>query len=630
MVYRKNPPALDALRQLATARLSQRRGAMDAALDVQQVQHLLEELEIHQIELEMQNEHLNTARVQLDQALCQSNELFDFAPVGAVLIDGDGNITKLNLAAADLLGSERARLVGSRLALSVVQAQRMQFNAMLARAREQRETQVAELTFQINGMEPLHVQTSVVWIAPELGWQIALADLSEQKRLGEQLRASEERLQLALSAVGDGVLDWQTQSGAVQISESCLHLLGYLDTDIKHDISALMALVHPADKLSLMNIFQECLSGKKESFHIEHRIRCKDGNWKWVLGRGAVVLRSKDGQALRVVGTMVDVSARKKSEADLLEAMEFQHAMFDSISAQIAVLNKDGLIQLTNVAWRNFFSSLALDVSVGRNYCAVLIDLLAPASAALADLAQGLALVAEGKIPYFHAQEPINTRCGSRWLTVKITRVPGASNRLVVTHEDVSALKCAELASLALANVDDLTGALSRQFFMSQAEQEMARSLRYALPLVLLMLDLDHFKDVNDSYGHAAGDAVLKGFVQTVKGVLRESDVMGRIGGEEFAVLLPNTTQEGGSVLANRIIAAVRASPVMFEGQLIAYTVSIGASSLAKHTSFNLLLSDSDVALYRAKKGGRDRLEVNWDNADPGQANRSPVHLPLA
>ncbi|MEY4099176.1 MAG: hypothetical protein RL300_347, partial [Pseudomonadota bacterium] len=158
MVYRKNPPALDALRQLAKARLSQRRGAMDAALDVQQVQHLLEELEIHQIELEMQNEHLNATRVQLDDALSQSNELFDFAPVGAVLIDADGNITKLNFAAADLMGSERARLVGGRLGLYVVEAQRMQYSAMLARARERHETQVAELAFQVDGLEQLYVQ----------------------------------------------------------------------------------------------------------------------------------------------------------------------------------------------------------------------------------------------------------------------------------------------------------------------------------------------------------------------------------------------------------------------------------------------------------------------------------------
>ncbi|MDP3191543.1 hypothetical protein [Rhodoferax sp.] len=101
MPYRKNPPDLDALRQLATARLSGRSGGQAAALlDMQQVQRLLEELEIHQIELELQNEHLNTARAQLEQALNQSNELYDFAPVCSVLIDAEGNITRLNLAAA--------------------------------------------------------------------------------------------------------------------------------------------------------------------------------------------------------------------------------------------------------------------------------------------------------------------------------------------------------------------------------------------------------------------------------------------------------------------------------------------------------------------------------------------------
>jgi diguanylate cyclase (GGDEF)-like protein len=198
---------------------------------------------------------------------------------------------------------------------------------------------------------------------------------------------------------------------------------------------------------------------------------------------------------------------------------------------------------------------------------------------------------------------------------------------MVVTHEDVTALKCAELASLALANVDVLTGALSRQHFMALAEQELARSLRYALPLMVLMLDLDHFKDVNDSYGHSTGDAVLQGFVQSVKGVLRESDVMGRIGGEEFAVLLPNTTQEGGCALANRIIGEVRANPVTFEGQSIAYTVSIGASYLTTQKSFGELLAECDSALYRAKKGGRDRLEVSWDVPSLQRFGDSPSNV---
>jgi diguanylate cyclase (GGDEF)-like protein len=164
---------------------------------------------------------------------------------------------------------------------------------------------------------------------------------------------------------------------------------------------------------------------------------------------------------------------------------------------------------------------------------------------------------------------------------------------------------------------------------MALAELELARSLRYALPLVVLMLDLDHFKDVNDSYGHSTGDAVLQGFVQSVKGVLRESDVMGRIGGEEFAVLLPNTTQEGGCALANRIIGEVRASPVVFKGQSIAYTVSIGASYLTQQTTFGALLAECDAALYRAKKGGRDRLEVSWDNPSQQGPGDPPHHVAI-
>jgi diguanylate cyclase (GGDEF)-like protein len=244
----------------------------------------------------------------------------------------------------------------------------------------------------------------------------------------------------------------------------------------------------------------------------------------------------------------------------------------------------------------------------------VLSHFFAVDSPTVAVVAAGMAAIAAGEVPNFDVPEPIRCVCGRWWFTVKITSVQDPARRMVVTHEDVSVLKRAELASQTLANVDNLTGAMSRQHFMCLADQELARSKRYQLPLVVLMLDLDHFKSVNDNYGHPTGDVVLKRFVQTVKGVLRESDLIGRIGGEEFAVLLPNTTQEGGCALANRIIEAVRANPVVFEKQTVAYTVSIGASYLTQQPSFGAMLAESDAALYRAKKGGRDRLEVCWED----------------
>jgi diguanylate cyclase (GGDEF)-like protein/PAS domain S-box-containing protein len=621
MVFRKNPLEHEALRQLARARLSGRGGplAPDGS-DQQQIAHLLEELETHQIELELQNEHLNAARTQLEQALNHSNELYDFAPMGSVLVNADGDITRLNLAAAQLLGAERALLLGQRFGIYVVASQRSQFNALLIQARDEREPKTAEFTLQINELGSLPVQLRAVWIGQQVGWQIALIDISERQRMEEQLRASEERLTLALEAVGDGVWDWQVGSGEVLFSDGFARLFEESRESLGHQMSELMDYVDPADRQQLLLVLHECVNAKRDRYHIEYRLKLKDGSSKWVLARGAVVQRSAHGKALRVVGTLVDVTHNKKTQAELAAGARFQQAVFDATSAHIAVLDHSGVIVQTNAAWHNFVSALGFPECVGRKYLAVLADLFVVEKAALEPMAQGLAAVASGDIPDFRVPEPLQCQCRKFWFSAKITPVRDQAQRMVATHEDVTVLKQAELASVARANVDGLTGALSRQHFMHLADQEMARAKRYQLPLVVLMLDLDHFKNVNDSYGHPAGDAVLRSLVDTVKGVLRESDVVGRIGGEEFAVLLPNTTQEGGRALADRIIDAVRARPVAFEAQQLDYTVSIGATSLGHQASFGELLAECDVALYRAKRRGRDRLEMSWDKTRPKPA----------
>lgn len=614
MVYRKNPPDRESLRQLAMARLSGRGGVPTAGLDLQQALHLLQELEIHQIELEMQNEHLSTARAQLELALNQSNELYDFSPVGSVLIDAAGAITKLNLTGAQLLSAERARLVGSRFGLFVAEAQRAKFNAMLARARDEHEAQTGELALQVNDQALSHVQMRVVWVDAAAGWQIGLVDVSERRLMEGQLRASEERLTLALSAVGDGVWDWDVSSGAVQISKGFSDLLGFAQGELGHQISDLICHAHPDDKPQLIQKLQDCITGKSDRFQNEQRVQYKDGSWRWVLARGAVVHRASDAHALRIIGTLVDITKNKETETALAVAAKFQQAVFDSISAQIAVLDHAGTIIQTNAAWQQYASEFGCEESVGECYMAVLADMVAQGQEVSQAVGGGLAAVAAGDLPVFHTEEPVQSHCSKRWFTIKVTPVNDEAHRMVVTHEDVSVLKRAELASRALANIDTLTGALSRQHFMSLAEQELARSQRYEFPLVVLMLDLDYFKQVNDSYGHSAGDAVLQGFVQTVVSVLRESDTIGRIGGEEFAVLLPNTTKEGGCVLANRILEGVRANPVEAGGKRISYTVSIGAGALSGHMPFADLLAQCDAALYRAKNGGRDRLEVSWES----------------
>ncbi|MBA9843967.1 MAG: GGDEF domain-containing protein [Ralstonia sp.] len=158
------------------------------------------------------------------------------------------------------------------------------------------------------------------------------------------------------------------------------------------------------------------------------------------------------------------------------------------------------------------------------------------------------------------------------------------------------------------ANRDFLTGALSRQGFEALARRHVGRVLRHARPLALLILDLDHFKRINDTLGHAAGDAVLRAFVQMAQAQLRPTDVLGRIGGEEFALLLPDTDSGNAMHLADRLRKAAAAHVVMAGAQSCRYSLSGGVAVWQPGESFDRLSARADRALYDAKYQGRDRI----------------------
>ena len=170
----------------------------------------------------------------------------------------------------------------------------------------------------------------------------------------------------------------------------------------------------------------------------------------------------------------------------------------------------------------------------------------------------------------------------------------------------------ADHANLRLANQDALTGAANRRAVLEALDRALATASRQRTPLALLMLDIDHFKRVNDQYGHLAGDQVLRHFVHVVRQRLRAPDVLGRYGGEEFVVLLPGTGLAGAEQLAQQLCQAVQAAPCDWQGQRIAVTVSVGiASAVEGHPpDAATLLHAADQALYRAKDNGRNRVEV--------------------
>ena len=162
-----------------------------------------------------------------------------------------------------------------------------------------------------------------------------------------------------------------------------------------------------------------------------------------------------------------------------------------------------------------------------------------------------------------------------------------------------------------LAITDALTNIANRRHAIAVGGREVARARRYAKPLSVLMLDIDHFKVVNDTWGHRTGDRVLQSIARTMQSMVRDQDTVGRLGGEEFAVILPETALPGAQAIAERMRVAVQESSaaVSDKGEPISVTVSIGvADLLPDETDFDTLLVRADKALYQAKEGGRNRV----------------------
>lgn len=213
---------------------------------------------------------------------------------------------------------------------------------------------------------------------------------------------------------------------------------------------------------------------------------------------------------------------------------------------------------------------------------------------------------------------PDNRVFGSIWITVISTEallftVSIAFLLLAIAKER------AEQRHKTAALFDPLTGVLNRRGFLAECERLVRSRLIGATPSAVLLLDLDHFKSINDRYGHAAGDAVLRRFAQTANAMIRPTDLLGRFGGEEFAIVLANVGADRAVAVAERIRTAIEKEHVVEDGQLIAATVSIGVApcSLPKF-DIAALLEQADQALYRAKNLGRNRVER------AGEADREP------
>jgi diguanylate cyclase (GGDEF)-like protein/PAS domain S-box-containing protein len=321
-------------------------------------------------------------------------------------------------------------------------------------------------------------------------------------------------------------------------------------------------------------------------------------------------LMDETDRVARVFVTAIDVTEKKLLETAFRESRDRLEAVVNGAYDAIITVDHCHRIRFMNAAALRMFGWPAQEI-VGEP-----LDLLLPKS------------IVTKHHAYLEAfqRSPIRARGMQERSEVRGVRRDGAEITVQVSISKVSLESGVETTAIlrdvsdtsrliaelkATASVDPLTGLSTRRRFIEALDLELDRARRQGRPLSLLMLDVDHFKHVNDSYGHPIGDAVLEALGRIIAGSVRAEDVVGRLGGEEFALLLPGAEPAQAFDIAERLRASVEAAAVADgAGGVVTFTVSVGVAGLEVTESTGAeLLAAADRALYAAKNGGRNRVE---------------------
>lgn len=535
--------------------------------------------------------------------------IFDNEPECVKVVDREGRLTQMNPAGLAMLEAGSVEEVNDCGLLEfLLPEHRIPFKSLTMRVFKG-ETGVLE--FEVQGREGTRrwLETHAAPLRNAAGEVTHLLGVTRDVT---RRRAAEQRLELTLKGADLALTDWHIPSNTLYFGEGWTRLLGYDLKELAPTTATLVKLIRPDDLLRAQEILVRHLKGETPALEAEVRMRHKDGQWVWVLARGMAVERDTGGRALRVAGTAMDISSRKHAESEIARLSQWNELLLNSAGEGIYGVDMDGRCTFINPAALAILGFEKHEV-LGLNQHVVFHHHRqkdgkpypvedCPVNQTLKDGIQRR--VEDAFIRKSGEVFPVQ-------LTVTAMHEEGRIVGVEAVFQDIAQRKEMEQELIRLATTDALTGMANRRHFIELMTQELAHFVRFGQPAAFLMMDIDFFKSINDTYGHATGDKVLKHFADLARQRLRRVDLLGRLGGEEFGILLPGTDAEGAMLFAERFRSYVADTPALLNDATIPLTVSIGVAVFQQgDAASDNIMARADLALYRAKNEGRNRVEM--------------------
>lgn len=594
-------PGPGTLRQRAEARLQQ----TDAALlpdPSRNAEQLLHELLVHQVELEMHNEELRLAYDEADALRTRYADIYDFAPVGYVTIDPAGTILDLNLAGAILLGIRRSQKNRERFAAAVQPVDLPRFNRFVETALSARNKVVCEITLRPTGQRPeTIVRIEAVHDEAEQECRMVVIDISAEKLAAkaEQDRAQYQRALLDNFPFVVWLKDKESAFLAVNTPfaknygwPSADELVGKTDFDIT---TPERALSRQKEDRSI-RLGGEATSTRKvvEMDGVE---RCYE------IYSSPIFIK---GQPPGSMGFARDITEHHVMEEALKESERRYRSFIEKLPLGIAIA-QNGILQYLNPKGFELMGYTP-EECIGRDFLPLIFEGDRPiATDAHRKRMAGEVAPQEYDLRIVNKQERI-IDCH---LHVSMVEWQGQMAAMGI-FEDLTQSQAEEAELRRLATTDSLTELANRRHLTDRMAEALSRLHRDSSQKAgLLAIDVDHFKQINDSFGLAAGDDALRFLAVLMRDKLRREDIAGRLDGDEFAILLPGSDLSTAASFAERLRKTICETKFSIAGQPITLTVSIGVTALeAGDLTQEQVLTRADQALIRAKAAGRNRIEL--------------------